>query len=681
MSKPRRKSSGFSNTPKSKSKNGNPDKKRSFADHTRKEHQAIELINQGKPQEAERIYRDLITSGTKNHIVYGNLAAILGMQGRFNELIDLLRKTIELEPNYPDAHNNLGNALKKKGDLAAAITSYNTALQLQPNYPDAHYNLGNALQEQGDLTAAIASYSTAIQLQPNYPDAHNNLGVALQEQGDLTAAIDSYRAALQLQPNYPDAHYNLGDALQEQGDLTAAIASYNTALQIQPDYPGAHDNLGNALQKQGELTAAIACYNSALQLQPDHPGTYYNLGNALQSKGDLTAAIDSYQKAIEMDPDNSDVLRAMGRAHQKKGDIDEGILYFLRAIDLNPNNTAAFFELSKSLNSSEEAIKLAADLEKLDKKEFNNREASFLEFALANCFHKAHNYTKAAQHLTNANKQKLIYMSSDLASQLKESTLALSISEKIQIGEPSDGTGRIFIVGAPRCGSTLLESVLATNSNIKDLGESQAFAQALAHQKAQNNASKERSYLAKAYTEAAKESLQKFTHSVDKNLYNFRFVDAIKRSMPAAKIIHCRRNPLDNILSMLRSNLSSGNNYTADPLDAAKFLIHQEELLCALKEKHGNQIFTFDYDNFTNNPETKARELIEWIGLQWNSHYLHPEQSDRAINTASVIQARRPISNRSVGGWTNYKDLLEPAKAVLQESGLFNIDKNSARDD
>ena len=123
MSKPRRKSSGFSNTPKSKSKNGNPGKKRSFADHSRKEHQAIELINQGKPQEAERIYRDLITSGTKNHIVYGNLAAILGMQGRFNELIDLLRKTIELEPNYPDAHNNLGNALKKKGDLAAAITS------------------------------------------------------------------------------------------------------------------------------------------------------------------------------------------------------------------------------------------------------------------------------------------------------------------------------------------------------------------------------------------------------------------------------------------------------------------------------------------------------------------------------------------------------------------------------
>ena len=264
-------------------------------------------------------------------------------------------------------------------------------------------------------------------------------------------------------------------------------------------------------------------------------------------------------------------------------------------------------------------------------------------------------------------------MNSDLASQLQESALALSLSKQIQIGEPSDGRGRIFIIGAPRCGSTLLESVLATNPNIKDLGESQAFAQALAHEKAENNLQKRGSHLANAYTKAANEALKKFTHSVDKNLYNFRFVEAIKRSMPAAKIIHCRRNPLDNILSMLRSNLSSGNNYTADPLDAAKFIVHQETMLSPLKGKYGDQIFTFDYDTFTNSPESQARELIQWIDLQWDDHYLHPEQNDRTINTASVIQARRPISNNSVGGWKNYRHILKPAEDILRESGLFNI--------
>jgi len=672
VSKPRRKSSGFSNTPKSESKKISSARRR-FADHTHKEQQAIELINQGKPQEAERIYRDLIKSGTTNHIVYGNLAAILGMQGKFDELIDLLRKTIELEPNYPDAHNNLGNALKKQGDLTAAITSYNTALQLQPNYPDAHYNLGNALQQQGELTAAISSYNTALQLQPNYPGAHNNLGVALQEQGDLTSAIASFNTALQLQPNYPDAHYNLGDALQEQGKLTAAIASYNTALQLQPNYPGAHFSLGNALQQQGQLTAAIASYNTALQLQPEDPSIYYNLGNALQEQGQLTDAIENYQKAIEIDPANSDVLYAIGRAQQKRGDIKEGVLYFHQVININPQHTKALFQLSKSITTNQEAIGLAEDLSKLDKSEFNDREASFLEFALANCFHKTLDYAKAAQHLANANRRKLIHMNSDLDLQIQETMRILSLSEQIQPGHPCDGTGRIFIIGAPRCGSTLLESVLATNPNIKDLGESKAIAQAFAHIKPGNGMGIERSELAKAYAKASKEALTNFTHSVDKNLYNFRFADAIKCSMPAAKIIHCRRNPLDNILSMLRSNLRAGNNYTADPLDSAKFLIHQEQILSPLKKKYDSQIFTFDYDNFTNKPERHARELIEWIGLQWNEDYLHPEQSKRIIKTASVIQARQPISNKSVGGWNNYKDLLKPAEAVLRDSGLFNI--------
>ena len=124
-------------------------------------------MNQGKLQEAETIYRELIAAGTVNHIVYGNLAAVCGMQGRFEELIKLLHQALELKPNYPEAHINLGNAFKEKGDLTAAIASYNTALQLKPNCPEVHYNLGIAFKDRGDLTAAIASYNKALQLKPN----------------------------------------------------------------------------------------------------------------------------------------------------------------------------------------------------------------------------------------------------------------------------------------------------------------------------------------------------------------------------------------------------------------------------------------------------------------------------------------------------------------------------------
>ena len=144
-------------------------------DHSTKEKEAIALINQGKLSKAETIYRALVSEGTRNHLVYGNLAALCGMQGRFKEVIELLRKALELKPNYPEAHNNLGNALMQQGDLTAAIASYHSALQLNPTNPEAHYNLGNALNQQGNLDAAIASYNSALQLKPNFPDAHLKL--------------------------------------------------------------------------------------------------------------------------------------------------------------------------------------------------------------------------------------------------------------------------------------------------------------------------------------------------------------------------------------------------------------------------------------------------------------------------------------------------------------------------
>jgi protein O-GlcNAc transferase len=167
VGKPKNKAAGFSN-PKAAPARQQPKAKNS-ADHSQQEQQAVALIHQGRLQEAEEIYRELIAQGTINHVVYGNLAAICGMQGGLDELIELLKKTLQLKPNNPEAHNNLGNALKEQGDLVGAIAFYNTALQLKPNYPEAHYNLGNALKEQGDLNAARVEWGKASMQSPETP--------------------------------------------------------------------------------------------------------------------------------------------------------------------------------------------------------------------------------------------------------------------------------------------------------------------------------------------------------------------------------------------------------------------------------------------------------------------------------------------------------------------------------
>jgi predicted O-linked N-acetylglucosamine transferase (SPINDLY family) len=306
-------------------------------------------MNQGKLREAEAIYKELISEGTNNPITYGNLAKICGMQSRFDELKELIKKALELNPSYPEAHNYLGNSLRQQGDIGGAIKAYNNAIQLNPNYAKAHNNLGIALMQQGDPTAAIDSFFTVIQLKHNLPEAHNDLGIALMQQGNLIAAIDSFITVIQLKPNFPEAHNNLGLALQAQGNLTAATDSFNTAIQLKPTFFEAHYNLGNALNQQDDVAAAIASYNTALRLKPNHPEAHNNLGIALQEQGNLAAAIDSFNTAIKLKHNFPDSHNNLGNALRQLDDVVAAIASYNTALRLNPNYPEAHNNLGLAL--------------------------------------------------------------------------------------------------------------------------------------------------------------------------------------------------------------------------------------------------------------------------------------------------------------------------------------------
>ena len=271
VGKPKRRSRGFSADKPAEAPNQQITK--SSADHAAKEQQAVALIDQGKLQDAEAIYKDLISIGTSNHIVYGNLAAICLLQSRHDESIPLLQKAIQLNPNDPDTYINLGNALQEQGELTPAIASYNTALQLKPSYPEAHNNLGTALQEQGELTAAIASFKKALQLNPNNPDALNNLGTVLQEQGNLDAAIASYDSALKLKPNHPDAHWNSSLTMLLGGDYKNGWEKYEWRTKIKTNISQFH-----AVPKCDQLTSEHSLKTTSHLLLVTEQG----LGDTLQ---------------------------------------------------------------------------------------------------------------------------------------------------------------------------------------------------------------------------------------------------------------------------------------------------------------------------------------------------------------------------------------------------------------
>ena len=451
--------------------------------------------------------------------------------------------------------------------------------------------------------------------------------------------------------------------------MAISLQSVPTTLLSNSNNTQKHYNLGGS-PKAGHLNAAISSYNIALQLK-SYPEAHYNLGNALQNQGDLNASLSHHKRAVLIDPKNSNAFYGIGRIQAAKGNLKASKHLFHKANDLDPNNTAALFELSKNISTDGDSQKLLTKLNRATRSNLDHKDKSYLEFALANFHHKSKNYMYAMRHLVNANKLKLSLHPSDLRSQLLRTEKAVHLARQINKGNSNNGAGRIFIVGAPRCGSTLLESVLATNPNVRELGESNALAEAFYQVNKAINSKETAPSLFGLYTKQVK-NISEECIALTK-IYIILDSEAIARSMPAAKVIHCRRHPLDNILSMLRSNLQDGNNYTSDPLDAARFLIHQEETMSEFKRKYKKHIFTFDYDAFTSNSEKTLRPLIYWLGLEWNERYLHPEINDRQINTASDIQARQPINSKSVGGWKNYRELLKPAEEALVKSGIFNL--------
>ena len=118
----------------------------------------------------------------------------------------------------------------------------------------------------------------------------------------------------------------------------------------------------------------------------------------------------------------------------------------------------------------------------------------------------------------------------------------------------------------------------------------------------------------------------------------------------------------------------AGNNYTASAEDSAMVIIEQERLMRAFKELFPHKIYTYSYDRLVNEPQAEIRQLLAWLGFDWSESYLDFHKNKQVINTASVMQARQAINNKSVGGWKNYSVLLESARQLLLESELFEDD-------
>ncbi len=597
--------------------------------------QAIKFHLQGNISEAAKYYEYLLDHGFNDPRVFSNYGVIFKQTGKVDKAIELLNKSIILFPGIAETHSYLGSFLKDLGKFKEAEVSIRKAIEIDPNYAMAYSNLGNVLRDSGKLQDAETSQRKAIEIDPKLEGAHSNLGIILKDLGKLREAEISIRKAISINPNYAMAHCNLGSILKDIGKLQEAEISTRKAIEINSNYAMAHCNLGSILKDLGKLKEAEISTRKAIEISSNYAMAHSNLGSILIYLGKLKEAEISIRKAIEIDANLS--------RHY----------FVLSTLKSSEDN-----KVWQDLLFSESVLKNKIPNEKVD-----------IYFARANKLHREGRYSESANYLQLANNIKLSLNPSNSDTLIERSkALCLESDEHdFKCKDDSSYPQSIFIVGMPRSGSTLAESIITMNNDVDDLGEVNILEESFLEWKKLGRINHKCS-LAELYFKKVNAIKNQGKITTNKFLGNYQYAGIIINQINNAKIIHCFRHPLDNILSIYRAHFAKGNQYASSLHECSRIYLSQEEIMAQYKKRFRSKIYDLNYDLLVTKPNNEIRKLINWLGWEWNDSYLSPHLNTRSVRTASSVQVRSPINSESIGVWKNYIDMLKPAIEGLESN-------------
>jgi predicted O-linked N-acetylglucosamine transferase (SPINDLY family) len=257
--------------------------------------------------------------------------------GRRDEAIASFARAIELDPQYAEAHFNLGSALRRTGESEAAIASYRKALDLRPNLMAAHLGIGEVLSDLGRFAEAIAAFDRALALEPNAAVVHNNLSLALRKAGESRRALQVLDRAIALKPDYALAHGNRASVLLELGRDEEALDAMERALSLQPLNSDYLTSLVGLLRESGRAHQAVSICDQLVRAIPTHAEAFAELANSLLAAGDVDNAQAACARALTLNSRLAKAHNCLGNILRDQGRVEDAIGSFRTALDLEPD--------------------------------------------------------------------------------------------------------------------------------------------------------------------------------------------------------------------------------------------------------------------------------------------------------------------------------------------------------
>lgn len=452
------------------------------------------------------------------------------------------------------------------------------------------------------------------------------------------------------------------------------------------------------LQRKGQIKAALEMCERLLEENPDNVGALSCRATSEWAEGfNLERPFVDLYRAMELAPDNAGLRQNLASTLASKGDMDAAREQFLKAMELDPKNMGAFSGYAQNNKFTEETDLIRDTFARYAEGRMTKIQRELACFGLAKAYDDIGQYERAIHLCLEGNwiahrpypydKEKAIVQAvADL-----ETDNWLADVPKSTVKGPTP----IFIVGMPRSGTTLTETIFSRHSAVHALGEApvapsaEGRALALAQQLGGDVSnpilalrSLTREHLNQeaegTQKHIAEHAPEKFRFWTDKLPGNTQRIGLISKLYPHAKIIWVRRHPLDNAVSNLFARFEKQLNFAfnQDALGTHIGLVSQ--IMKHWKNVVELPIYDLSYERLVGDPETVMREMLEFVGLPWEDACLNPEQANRRIRTASQWQVRQPINKRSTERWRRYGDWLSPTVDALGGMDWINAEMADA---
>ncbi len=609
------------------------------------------------------------------------LATAFRLQKMPQKGLDVLAPLLAAHTDSPGFLHEIAQCQGGVGRGDDAIGALRRAVTIDPKHAAAWQSLGHQLAVAGDAEGSRQAFQRHFELSTPHPELVE--ASRLLREGKLGKAERIARDLLKKHPADVSAIRLLADIGVKLGQLKDASHLLERCLELAPDFHAARHSYAMVLMRQQKPEAAIHEAEKLLAQEPNNPNFLTLKASVLTRIGDQSGALEIYEKVLKNYPNQARAQMSYGHTLKTVGRLDEAIEAYKKCIRLSPEVGEAYWSLAnlKTFRFSDEDIDNMR--RQVTTEGGDADDQSHLAFALGKALEDRRGYDESFKFYRRGNAIRRIEHRHSLKVNVLESlrqvrALSRAFFEQRK-GWGCQAPDPIFVVGLPRAGSTLLEQILASHSQVEGTSELQdviTISRKLGNKNRENPAGKYPEVLAELTQERFRELGESYLETtriqrtdtpffVDKMPNNFRHIGLIHLILPNSKIIDARRHPMGGCFSGFKQCFAHGQTFTYDLEDIGKYYRDYVKVMDHWDTALPGRVHRVQYEEMVADTEAQIRALLDYCELDFEEQCLRFYEVERSIRTPSAEQVRKPIYKEGLEQWRNFEAHLDPLKEAL----------------